>query len=257
MLGKWWGRKSKAKPRYTTGDRLVYAIGDVHGRADLLRRLMDLILLDVEDRPPAKRPLLIPLGDYVDRGHESRAVIDLILAPAVQSVFEVKALKGNHEAVMLAFLEDPTLGPAWTTHGGAATLLSYGVSPPRAGADEEAWNDVRLALLAALPPAHARFLTQLSLYVTVGDYLFVHAGVRPGVPIEEQTERDLLWIREEFLSAKTPNDRVVVHGHTPQIEPTLTPRRIGVDTGAYATNMLTAVRLAGAERSFLQVGRTG
>ena len=162
------------------------------------------------------------------------------------------ALKGNHEEAMLEFMGDAAFGPVWAQHGGGATLASYGVAPPANRMDDAEWERARRELNAALPAAHRAFLEGLGLSARRGDYLFVHAGIRPGVAIEEQTARDMLWIRREFLDHGKPLGPVVVHGHTPESRPFEGPHRIGVDTGAYSSGRLTAVRLRGAERSFVQ-----
>jgi serine/threonine protein phosphatase 1 len=254
VLRRLFSRPSPAPPahRPTTGGRLVYAIGDIHGRLDLLSDLIASIRSDAARAAPSERPVLIFIGDYVDRGPQSASVIDLVLDLEDEAEFEVRALKGNHEAQVLAFLEDPRAGPAWIEFGGAETLLSYGVTPPRGRTDEAAWTKTRDVFSAALPARHAGFLRRLELAITCGDYVFVHAGVRPGVPLTEQSEHDLLWIRDEFLRSTRPIEKVVVHGHTPERSPYIGPNRIGIDTGAYATAMLTAVRLLGPDVAFIQ-----
>ncbi len=239
------------RPAPTTECRLVYAVGDVHGCLGLLRRLMLKILEDISATGPAERASLVFLGDYVDRGSQSRGVIDYVDA-LTQGGLDVHLLKGNHEAAMLRFLDDSSAGPSWALHGGGATLLSYGVAPPLMGAPEEAWEETRLAFVERLPATHRGFLEKLEVSLTIGSYVFVHAGLRPGVSLDEQTEHDMLWIREPFLS-RADFAPVVVHGHTPARDPYLGPTRIGVDTGAYASGVLTAVRLYGEEQSVLQV----
>jgi serine/threonine protein phosphatase 1 len=242
---------SKAAAASDTGGSLIYAIGDIHGRLDLLNPLLDKILDDAATLGGG-RPVIIFVGDYVDRGPDSRGVIDRIIALAATPGLEVRTLKGNHEEQLLSFLDDPRSGPPWMEFGGAQTLLSYGIVPPKGRTDMEVWDEARLALAKALPPEHLQFLNGLELAITCGDYLFVHAGVRPGVPLNQQSERDLMWIREEFLAADRACDKVVVHGHTPEASPYVGRHRIGIDTGAYATATLTAVRLLGAERMILQ-----
>lgn len=255
VLGKLFGRRPAPAPQApSTGGSLIYAVGDVHGRLDLLNALLVKIGEDVLAQTPDRRPSLIFLGDYVDRGPSSRGVIDRVIQLQKEAAFEVRALKGNHEEQMLLFLEDPGAGPAWADFGGAQTLASYGVTPPLSRAGPEAWETARLALLDALPPAHEGFLRGLEIAVTIGDYLFVHAGVRPGVPLELQSERDMLWIRDEFLVSNQSFGKVVVHGHTPDATPYVGRNRIGIDTGAYATGMLTAVRLNNVDRFILQTG---
>lgn len=229
-------------------------MGDVHGRLDLLDPLLERIRLDAADLEPANRPVLVFVGDYVDRGAASRGVIERVIELEAGDGFEVRALKGNHEEALLAFLADPAFGPTWIEHGGAQTLSSYGVTPPILRMDGEAWDKARDALAEAMPPAHLAFLRRLELTAVIGDFLFVHAGVRPGVPLEAQREPDLLWIRQDFLNASGPFGKIVVHGHTPAEAAFLGEHRIGIDTGAYATGVLTAVRLEDDDRRLIQVG---
>lgn len=227
-------------------------MGDVHGRLDVLGPLLEDIVRDAAESAGEAPPLLVFLGDYVDRGPDSKGVVDLVLQMQALARFEVRALKGNHEEAFLTFLDDPAFGAAWLEHGGATTLASYGVQPPAQRTDLEGWTRARDTLAAVLPPEHRRFYEGLELMVTEGDYAFVHAGVRPGVPLSQQAERDLLWIRQEFLEERGAFEKVIVHGHTPLEEPQLTPTRLGVDTGAYATGVLTAVRLMGEDQRILQ-----
>jgi serine/threonine protein phosphatase 1 len=245
--------KARSAPR-STGGRLIYAIGDVHGRIDLLGPLLEDIAADArrsaKDRAP--RPVLIFLGDYVDRGPGSREVVETALALKRASDFEVRTLIGNHEETLLAFLDDPMVGASWVEYGGAQTLASYGVHPPSSRADVEAWEGARTAFATAFPADHLAFLRGLELHASYGDYVFVHAGVRPGVPFERQDPRDLLWIRQEFLDVDHGLGKVVVHGHTPEVEPYMGRHRIGIDTGAYATGVLTALKLQDEAVTVLQ-----
>jgi serine/threonine protein phosphatase 1 len=241
----------------STGGRLVYAIGDVHGRLDLLEDLLEQIMVDLNATKPAEAAALVLLGDYVDRGACSREVIDCLIRLKDRPDIELRALKGNHEEALLGFLADPQSGPPWLQNGGAATLASYGVAAPQTRLPPEIWQTASEAFAEALPPEHLSFLQNLELYVEYGDYVFVHAGLRPGVPIDHQTERDLLWIRKEFLEETRRFAKVVVHGHTPEPEPFMGDVRLGVDTGAYATGVLSAARLYGTERSILQATAHG
>lgn len=227
-----------------------YAVGDIHGRADLLEPLLALIEADIA-QTGAHEPVVVFLGDYVDRGPNSREVIDLLLSGRPQGA-ECIFLKGNHEAAMMDFVLGRPGARAWLSHGGLDTLVSYGVEPPFLGADDEQVQAARRALLEAIPLAHHRFLGGLRDFFCAGPYLFAHAGMDPAKPLVDQTERDLLWTREPFLSDRKPLPYRVVHGHTPVPEPHVDARRIGVDTGAYATGVLTAARLAGGV-SFLRV----
>lgn len=257
MFNRLFGKKKTDAPP-STGGRRVYAVGDIHGRHDLLVTLMREIAQDVTQAPPDAQPILVFLGDYVDRGPGSQQVVETILALQAAPGFEVRTLKGNHEEALLRFLDEPAFGTTWAEHGGNATLASYGVQPPATRTDPEAWAVARSAFDAALPAAHRTFYGQLDLMTEVGDYAFVHAGVRPGVPLAQQAERDLLWIRGEFLQASGPFGKVIVHGHTPMEEPQMTPHRLGLDTGAYATGVLTAARLDDSGQKIIQakVSRT-
>jgi serine/threonine protein phosphatase 1 len=234
---------------------LIYAIGDVHGRADLLDALLTRIDEDV--RQEDLRPTVVFMGDYIDRGPNSAQVVDRVLALHTRSDLQVIALKGNHEELLLRYLNEPDLGPRWSEYGGGATLMSYGVRPPLHRSDAEGWSQAHEAFRAALPQAHLKFYKDLRLSFEAGDYVFVHAGVRSGVAMAEQTSDDMLWIRRGSLDAEDSLPRVVVHGHTPAEAVDLDGRRIGIDTGAYASGRLTALKLKGAERSLLQTGTTG
>jgi serine/threonine protein phosphatase 1 len=235
----------------TPAERLIYAVGDIHGRDDLFAALIETIRADAAGRRAGERPVLVLVGDYVDRGPTSRQVIERALALREEGAFELRCLLGNHEQAMLDFLDRKTTGQGWVKHGGGPTMRSYGVSPPMSGAPREVWSQTRAAMLAAVPSAHVAFLRGLELFADYGDYLFVHAGVRPGVPLAQQDERDLLWIRTDFLGHEGGYGKVVVHGHTPTEEPYMGLHRIGLDTGAYMSGLLTAVRLEGADRSLL------
>lgn len=230
----------------------MYAVGDVHGNADLLRALLSEITRDAIEARPASRPLLIFVGDYVDRGSGSAEVLDLILSVIEASVFEVRPLKGNHEEAMLKFLEDPSFGVTWVQYGGAETLASYGVEAPREAAGPAAWREVQQAFARALPQSHRDFLENLELMIRVGDYAFVHAGIDLEEALENQVEHDVLWIRGEFLRSKSMADAIVVHGHTPAEQPEILPNRIGIDTGVYLTGLLTAIRLRDNTRGLIQ-----
>jgi len=231
--------------------QLVYAIGDIHGRADLLVSLLEQIEADAAGSVGVDRRTLVFVGDYIDRGPDSRRVVELLLG-ALPRGFEAHFLKGNHEAIMLDFLRDPSCLGQWLANGAATTLESYGVEVAglvRAGAEPEIWQ---MAFLDVLPEKHRRFFDQLELMVALGDYLFVHAGVRPGVPLDAQNPRDLVWIRGEFLRSRENFGKVVVHGHTPTAVAEMHENRIGVDTGAFFTNRLTALRLQDGSRRLLQ-----
>ena len=236
----------------------VYAVGDIHGRCDLLAGLHAAIARDADGVPPGTELVVVYVGDYVDRGLESRGVLDHLLELPLRR-FRAVHLLGNHDAWLLAFLADPGIGPAWLRFGGDATVLSYGVRRDEAsdgGADDGAGAMIELQreLRARIPARHRAFLERLKLTAEFGDYIFVHAGIRPGVPLDRQRADDLLWIREPFLRWRGEAGKVVVHGHTVHVEPEVRPNRIGIDTGAYWTGCLTALVLEGESYRFLSTG---
>jgi serine/threonine protein phosphatase 1 len=252
FLQRLLGIKPAPAPR-APEDATVYAIGDVHGRADLLRPLLEAVQKDAEGR--GGRRIIVFLGDFIDRGPGSRDVVDQVLAVSGAGTFETHSLRGNHDEALLDFLRDPATGPVWCDFGGRDTLQSYGVQPPLGRTDLEGWANTSAALGEALPSDHRRFFETLEVALELGDYFFAHAGARPGVPLDEQSERDLLWIREPFLSDTRRFEKVVVHGHTPTEAVHLDRRRIGLDTGAYATGVLTAIRLEGETQTLIQTRR--
>ena len=230
------------------GNIRVYAIGDIHGRLDLLRRAIDAIGRDVEDHGP--RALTVTLGDYVDRGPASREVLDLLAGNPFPTPHV--ALKGNHEAVFEGFLAAGAGGDHWRQFGGVETLHSYGVPV----ADVMLGRNFDVAaerLRAALPDAHRAFLASLRTSYTLGGYFFCHAGVRPGVALAQQSEADLLWIRDDFLGSTMDFGKIVVHGHTPVEAPDVRPNRINIDTGAFITGRLTCVVLDASGHRFLKI----
>lgn len=199
-----------------------------------------------------QKPMVVLLGDLIDRGPNSAGCIERSIRLGEEDWCDLESLKGNHEQALLQFLDDPGVGPSWVQHGGAATLMSYGVDVAQAN-PSKGWASIQAAFSQAFPPAHRAYVESMKLWLERDDYLFVHAGVRPGLPLDRQTEADLLWIRHEFLRHERPHPRmVVVHGHTPRREPDLHRWRIGIDTGAYASGVLTAIRLRGAERMVIQ-----
>lgn len=228
---------------------VLYAIGDVHGRAGLLDLLYAMIRADAAKAPPGRRKV-VHLGDYVDRGEDSRAVIERVMAPPLPG-FDSIALLGNHDFMMREFLTDPMQwGPGWLSpvNGGEATLASYGVEPPRGPED---FHRASYALEKALPARHRAFLNDLAHCHADGPYAFAHAGIKPGVALERQSLDDLLWIREEFLESDAEHGFVVVHGHSIVPAPVRRKNRIAIDTGAYRTGILTAVALSRDEPKFL------
>ena len=227
----------------------VYAIGDIHGRADLLAFLLRRVQTDAENAP--ERRIFVFLGDVIDRGLQSSDVIDLLTRP-LPSGFESVFLKGNHEDMMMRFLKgDTAAGLDWVRNGGAETLESYGVAAPEWSADAATYDATATALAVALPADHRAYFQNLRMTYRQGDYLFVHAGLRPGVALEDQSDHDLMWIRPPQMERKADAGPVVVHGHSIVDKPDVQSRRIGIDTGAYASNVLTCLVLEGTNRRFL------
>jgi serine/threonine protein phosphatase 1 len=226
----------------------AYAVGDIHGRLDLLDQLIGRIHSDLERRP-ARKALLVFVGDLIDRGPQSAQVIERLRTyrrPGVRPVF----LLGNHEEVLLRILAgDSSLIPSWLRFGGLQCLESYGVASRelRSRSPEDILQSVRRAVSAK----HIEFLKSFVDSCRFGDYLFVHAGIRPGIEIDQQRQSDLRWIREPFLFDATDHGFVVVHGHTINEEVQERPNRIGIDTGAYRTGVLTALAIEGTERWYL------
>jgi serine/threonine protein phosphatase 1 len=242
-------RKVDAIPRAVPAATRVYAVGDIHGSLVPLRLLRDAIREHAEAHP-IERKCLIYLGDYIDRGYDSRAVIELLVSDPLPG-FEQVFLKGNHEDGMLRFLADGSNTLFWVAYGGIATMVSYGVKPPDPATDESEVTRARKELAKKLPPAHLEFLAKLEPYRVEGDYLFVHAGIRPGVPLDEQREEDLLWIREEFLRSTQEFGKCVVHGHSITRQADFQANRIGIDTGAFASGTLTCLVLEDTKQDLL------
>jgi serine/threonine protein phosphatase 1 len=241
MLSALRSTKATIKPRLPDGVR-IYAISDIHGCAHLLKQMLTVIDADVAHSRP-RHAIEVYLGDYIDRGPDSFATLDLLIKRSRRG--NMVFLKGNHEAFLGEVLRDPSRITDWFQFGGIQTLMSYGLSPPSNPDDEEQRALVR-ELAAAMPPQHLEFLQRLRLTFTCGDFFFVHAGVRPGIPLPEQQEADLLWIREEFLRSHKNFGKYVVHGHTPVRSAEVLPNRANIDTGAYATGNLTLLSLQGS-----------
>ena len=227
----------------------VYAIGDIHGCSGLLDRMIKAIREDLSTHP-ARDALTVTLGDYVDRGPDSRGVLDRLARNPFPTAY--LALKGNHEQLLAAFLTDPSVMGHWRQLGAIETLDSYGV-PAGSLMRARDYAQAAAAFRDALPPEHLQFLSQLKLSFDAGSYFLCHAGIRPGIPFDRQSEEDLLWIREEFLRSRMDFGKVVVHGHTPVDQPEILPNRINIDTGAFFTGRLTCVALEGASRRFLSM----
>ena len=242
--------------RQTPADTVVYAIGDLHGRLDLLDAIHERIAADASRRA-AVRKLLIYLGDYVSRGTDSRAVVERVRDWQPDG-FEVVWLKGNHEDLLLRFLDgEIDAGRHWFDYDGLDTLADYGVAIP----DRQARDDAGVAALRErfadrLPPAHLDFFRALRVSFSAGDYCFVHGGVRPGVPLAQQGAHDCMWIRKSFLESDLEHGAMIVHGHSISAQPEVRHNRIGIDTGAYRSGVLTCLVLDGETRGFLQTAST-
>jgi serine/threonine protein phosphatase 1 len=225
----------------------VYVVGDVHGSADALRDVFSRI---DADKPvwQVRRPVQIFLGDYVDRGPASCEVLDMLIARSRAD--ELLLLKGNHEAMLLEFMDNPSLLGHWRQFGGLQTLISYGLKPTINPTPEEQ-KELAQQLAQRMPPGHHKFISAMPNHFSFGDFFFVHAGVRPGIPFKDQKEEDLLWIREDFLLYERDFEKIVVHGHTPVAEPDVRSNRINVDVGAYATGKLACLVIDGDTLAFI------
>ena len=252
MIARLFKRRQGAPPpvpRIPEGQR-VYAVGDIHGRLDLLDELLAMIARDDAERGPTETTIIF-LGDLVDRGPESAGVVERLRQLAGTDC-RLRLLTGNHEEVFChAILDDGDESLKFFCRiGGRETILSYGIS--EADYNAMGYPELKVALVDLVPESHLNFLAGFEDLIEMGDYLFVHAGIRPDIPLSEQRLRDLRWIREPFLSHASPHCRMVVHGHTILPDVDLQPNRIGIDTGAYASGKLTAIGLQGEARWILQ-----
>lgn len=253
-------RAREAAPAGTTppmvppGQR-VYAVGDIHGRADLFTAMIDAIDQDdarLDCTPVPAATTVVLLGDLIDRGPDSAGV--LALAQHWQKRRSLRILSGNHEDMLLESLIDVDTLRAYLRHGGYETMLSFGVDPDAYSA--AAFPDLQALMVRHIPASIIAFIRSFEPQIAIGDYLFVHAGIRPGVAHEDQVRSDLLWIREPFLSHGGDLGAVVVHGHTISEEPIIRDHRIGIDTGAYASGILTAIGLEGDRRWLIEAIET-
>jgi serine/threonine protein phosphatase 1 len=236
-------------PSGSPGKR-CYAIGDVHGRLDLLTRLLEGICQHNAARPPRSTSVVL-LGDLIDRGPDSRGVVEYLRTVRLPDI-SLFVIAGNHEELMLRALSGDESGfQSWIRNGGKATAQSYGVDIDTAeGID---FGGIQGRLSEAIPHSHLAFLRSCADSVGFGDYLLVHAGVRPGIPLRDQQPKDLRWIRNPFLTSAIDHGRVIIHGHSISLEIEQQPNRIGIDTGAYQTGLLTTIWLEDDRRGFLQV----
>jgi len=246
-----WPPASASTAQAQAGDT-VYAIGDIHGCYSLMVNLLDRIVADVNRSDAAQATTLVFLGDYIDRGPSSSDVMAGLLWIERHSPLPTVFLKGNHEQIMLDYIGDPVLHQPWLRFGGIATLRSYGVEVPDKPGPDIDHIELRDQLVDRLPSSHLDFLRRLQLFHEDERFIFVHAGIRPGVPLRQQETEDLLWIREGFLEEQRAGRKRVVHGHTwVSSRPEILPHRIGVDTGAYETGVLTAAKLRAGAVEFI------
>lgn len=232
----------------------IYAVGDIHGMSALLDDMLQHIRDDLAERPPHGPVRIVFLGDYIDRGPDSAGTLRRLAGLRIEGA-EIVCLRGNHEEALLWFLADPLEAwPHWLTFGGAATLASFGVQAPRLRTDRRQILAAHAALRRALPRDLVVFLERLPHYHAAGDYVFVHAGLRPDVPLQRQDPHDLVWIRDTFLDHTGRFSHFVVHGHTPVAAPDVRDNRIGIDTGAYHTGVLTCLLLQDAGRWTIRSG---
>ena len=235
------------EPEISIDDIRLYVIGDIHGRSDLLDRIADEIHADFKGNG-GRECLTVTLGDYVDRGPDSRGVLDRLSRNPFPGRYI--ALRGNHEALLTDFLQRPLVADTWRHLGGLETLHSYGIAVNELMRGK-GYAEATRALNGALPEEHLAFLSSLKNSITLGEYFFCHAGVRPGVPLDRQNNNDLLWIRNEFLNSDFVYEKMVIHGHSPNEWPEVKPNRINIDTGAFATGRLTCLVIEGGRGRFL------
>lgn len=251
MIGRLFARTEKmptvpaplpGRARLVLPDPLptIYAVGDAHGCLRELEAAEARIVADAAGEPGAK--VIVHLGDHVDRGPCSAQVLDRLTAPPPAG-FQRISLAGNHDDMMLRFIEDPKRNMDWLDVGGEATLRSYGLDLSRL-LQHSGTGRLSDILADAIPERHVDFLRDLPVSVSAGTFLFVHAGLRPGIPLARQSDEDLMWIREPFLSRGPGLEMTVVHGHSPTKEPHFGSGRIGIDTAAYATGRLTVLKVS-------------
>lgn len=238
--------EDSALPTIPAGQR-VYAIGDVHGRLDLFEALIEAVEYDDSEAGTAATTIIL-LGDLVDRGPDSAGVVRR--ARHWQMKRDVRILCGNHEEMFLKSFENADMMRHFMRHGGKETILSYGVERKALGACSV--EDAQELMVRTVPPEERAYISSFENIITIGDYIFVHAGIDPELPIDAQRVQDLRWIREPFLSHSEPYDAVVVHGHTIRDDPEDKGNRIGIDTGAYASGKLTALVLEGSRRRYIE-----
>lgn len=247
------GRPEVFAAPVTTGGRVVYAVGDIHGRHDLLARVLDRILNDAAESAEASAgpPQIVFLGDYIDRGEGARQTIEMLRRLAAMGETAPVFLMGNHEQMLLQFLEDPSTGGRWLRYGGLQTLLSYGVRGVASLSDLQDAERLRDEVISAMGP-DLDFIRSLGTSHQVGNVFFAHAGADPAVPVEAQETGTLLWGSERFRETDRSDEVWVVYGHFVVDQPSAERGRIAIDTGAYYSGCLTAARISDGDVSFLR-----
>ena len=231
----------------------VYCVGDIHGRNDLLCEMLGLV--EFHKRHYTGDVKYVFLGDYIDRGEDSKKVLDTLIDFG-RMHDGVCFLRGNHEQVLLDFLQDPLVAKNWLVYGGIDTLISYNVPVRKMPSVEGDFRELQKGLMQKIPPAHLKFLRSCELFFELGNCFFVHAGISPDVPLQEQREEDLLWIKDEFVRSNQKYSKLIVHGHSIEDEPVVNHNRIGLDTGAYVTGKLTCGVFEGDHIEFLTTTAT-
>lgn len=249
IITKLWGSKKQTAKALLPENTRVYCIGDIHGCYDLLQTLMTHIKEDAENF--SGRIIIIYLGDFIDRGRFSKEVIDFILNDKLANV-EYIYLRGNHEQTLLDFLQEESVARSWLAYGGLATLASYNVHLTKIPSKVDDFLNLQRQLRDNLPASHYRFFSETRLYYTIGEYFFVHAGINPFYSLAKQRPEEMLWIRDEFLYYNKPYEKIIVHGHTITDSPVLFDYRIGIDTGAFASGILTCLVLENDQQRLIQ-----
>lgn len=241
--------KSEYKESSAPDGSRIYAVGDIHGRLDLLKSINKKIKKDISENK-SERNVVIYIGDYVDRGNDSQGVINELINNPIEGAESIH-LCGNHENAMMEYFSDPGVAYGWFAWGGKATVRSYGVKSKDKKGRPVSEEQIHELFNELVPDNHKKFLKNLKYYHIEGDYIFVHAGLKPGIPLEKQHVDDMMTIRDAFIYPKTRFEKTVVFGHTVFDQPFVGNGRIGIDTGAYATGRLTAVILEKTNVEFI------
>ncbi len=249
LIKSFFKKKTKIEPYLPAGVR-IYCIGDIHGCNQLLIDLIKKIKIDSIGF--SGQIMIIYLGDYIDRGNHSKEVIETLISTPIAENIEHIYLRGNHEQTLLDFIQEDSVGRAWFSFGGLATLVSYNVSIGKIPTKKADFKAIQQQLIEKLPDAHHQFLTKTTLSYSLGAYYFVHAGIYPGKSLAKQNPEDMLWIRDDFIASEKIHEKIIVHGHTVTDTPELLNNRIGIDTGAYASGVLTCLVLEENQQRILQ-----